>query len=76
MASPDPYINRNGLMTKTLFTVATLPPAAGCAGRREIATDLSVQASTNNGMTAAGSGTFQGQVMSNGTVWKIATGVV
>jgi hypothetical protein len=76
MPSPDPYIVRNGSVTKTIFTVATLPAAADHAGRREMVSDLSVQASTNNGMTAAGSGTFSGQVMSNGTVWKITTGVV
>jgi hypothetical protein len=77
MASPDPYVNRNGLMTKTIFTVATLPAAASTGvGRREMVSDLSVQASTNNGMTAAGGGTFSGQVMNNGTVWKITTGGV
>ena len=67
---PDMNIN-TGLLTKPLYTVATLPSATGAYGQILWVSDLTVNPLVGAGQTAAGGGTTLGRVLSNGTAWKI-----
>ncbi len=71
MASPDPYVVRNGSYTKTVYTVATLPTAASVQGAWRTVSDANASPWTNHGQVAVGGGTFRSRVMSDGTSWRL-----
>lgn len=57
--------------TKTTYTVATLPTASGQTGNILWVTDLNEANYANVGHTATGGGTYRGEVISNGSAWKL-----
>lgn len=67
----DDHVNVRGLVTKTLWTVATLPPVAENQGTIRWVSDLSTNPATTSGQIAAGGGTTQGRVLSDGTNWRV-----
>lgn len=68
--SNDPNVN-TGLKTKTIYTVATLPAAAGAQGNIEWVNDSTLGHDVGKGLTVVGAGTYRCKVISNGTIWKI-----
>ena len=70
--SADPHVNVDS-MTKTYYTIATLPAASTMQGERLWVSDCSVSPISNFGATASGGGTFRGIVQSDGTAWKYAS---
>ena len=68
--TPDPNINYD-LQTKTVFTFATLPPAALNQGTVFWVSDLSTAPIVGAGATAVGGGSFIGKVRSDGAAYKI-----
>lgn len=68
--SADPNVN-TGLFTKTIYTVATLPAAAGAQGQIQWISDSTVSGDIGKGLTAVGGGTYRCKVQSNGTTWKV-----
>lgn len=68
--SADPMVN-DGLFTKTIYTVAALPPAAAWQGRIEWVSDSTANGETARGLTAVGGGTYRTKVISNGSAWKV-----
>ena len=68
--SADPNVN-TGLFTKTIYTVATLPAAAGSQGRIEWVSDSTTGGDVAAGLTVVGGGTYRCKVISNGSVWKV-----
>jgi hypothetical protein len=68
--SADPMVN-TGLFTKTVYTFATLPPAAMSQGRIEWISNSTAGGDVAAGLTAVGGGTYKCKVISNGTAWKV-----
>lgn len=68
----DINVVTTGSFTKPVTTVAALPTAsADNAGDIRWVSDLNSSRDTTKGQTAAGGGTVQGRVVSNGSAWKI-----
>jgi hypothetical protein len=67
----DPHVVSTGLFTKTVYTVATLPPVAENQGTIRWVSDLANNPASNSGQVATGGGTTQGRVASDGTNWRI-----
>lgn len=66
----DNAVNR-GLFTKTIYTFATLPPAANNQGCEQLISDATTNPATTSGQVAVGGGTTLTRVISDGTVWRI-----
>lgn len=67
---PDPHINYD-LQTKTIYTVATLPPVATVQGERYWVSDSTLAGFINRGTVVTGGGTTRCKVLSTGAVYKI-----
>jgi len=68
--SADPNVNL-GLFTKTIYTVATLPAAAGAVGSIQWVSNSTVEGEINQGLIVVGGGTFKAKVISDGTNWRL-----
>lgn len=67
----DPIVNRNGLRTKTIYTVATLPTAAARQGAILWISDSDAACNVAFNKIAVGGGTYAGRVRSDGTNWRL-----
>lgn len=67
----DPNVNRTGLWTKPMYTVATLPAASTKQGSILYVTDANASPWTFHGQVAVGGGTIRGRVISDGTSWRL-----
>ena len=68
--SADPNVN-TGLFTKTIYTVAPLPPAAMNQGDIRWISDSDAACNAAFNKIAVGSGTYAGRVRSDGTNWRL-----
>lgn len=67
----DPNVVRNGVYTKPIYTVTSAGSAASQQGEIRWVSDLTTNPLTTAGLTATGGGTTRGEIISNGTAWKI-----
>jgi len=58
-------------MDITVYTVATLPPAAGLPGTILLVSDATQNPSNNSGVVATGGGTTRTRVLSDGSSWRV-----
>lgn len=72
----DPNVVRNGLFTKTYYTVTSAGPAASFTGEIKWVTDLTTNPLTTAGLVATGGGTTAGRIISDGTNWRIHTNLM